>query len=67
MNSLLLAVALKKNGVRFELHHYAYGIHGGSIAEPYVYPDDVDPMRLKEAAYYHNWVDLALSFIKEVL
>ncbi len=67
LNSLLLAIALKKNGVRFELHHYAYGIHGGSIAEPYIYPDSVDPLRLKEADYCHNWVELALRFIEEIL
>ncbi len=66
INSLLLALALKENGVRFELHHYAYGIHGGSIAEPYVYPDNVEPARLEEATYYHDWVERALNFLKRV-
>ncbi len=67
MSSLSLALALKKSGVRFELHHYAFGNHGGSIGEPCVNPDNVDCQTLKEGSYYRDWVERSIRFLDMIL
>lgn len=67
INSILLAAALKRNGVRLEFHHYPFGEHGGSLADRSVYPDDYDPNALKDISYCQDWFLSALRFIKEAL
>ncbi len=67
LNSILLAAALRRNGVRFEFHHFPFGEHGGSLAEPYVYMDNYNPKAIKDISYCKDWFPLAMRFIKEVL
>ncbi len=61
-NSLLMASALRKNGVPFELHIYPEGWHGMSLATPEVLMGKTGKM------YEHNstWFDLALRWIETV-
>lgn len=63
-NSLLLALALKKNKVRFELHYYPIGDHGGSLANEIVSPKD--DYLTNVLSYFSSWIDLAIQFIKKI-
>ena len=61
-NSLLMAGALRENGVPFELHIYPEGEHGVSLATPEVSGGETTKM------HEHNrtWFDLALQWIDTV-
>ncbi len=60
-NSLLLANALRKNQVPFELHIYPYGNHGLSLATEETssgWPDNINP-------HVQSWATLALKWLNE--
>lgn len=59
-NSLLLADALTKNGVPYELHIYPYGPHGLSLATEET--SNGDPNKLNP--HVQNWMDLAIKWVK---
>lgn len=66
-NSLLLVNALRKAGVKTEVHLYPSGPHGLSLADETTPFDGVDPKTFKEQ-YLHvsHWVEQAIRFINEV-
>ena len=60
-NSLLLATALRKHGVPFELHVYPSGVHGLSLSSDQVYgPDKAGRIRPE----CQEWIDLAARWMK---
>jgi acetyl esterase/lipase len=66
MNSLVMAVALKKNNVQCELHYYPDGFHGGSVGDSTCYG------AMKEGYFEHygylaDWVNQAIRFINKVM
>lgn len=67
LNSLLLAMALKKAGVRFEFHYYPVGGHGASLADPISNPIHTDPAYLQLIHYFDHWIYLAIKFIQEIM
>ena len=60
-NSLMLASALKKEDIPFELHIYPNGPHGLSTVKPDV---DVNPSDVSKNV--SGWVDLSVNWLKEV-
>ena len=65
MNTLGLALALKKNKVKFELHYYPIGEHGASLANEIVNPKD--EYLTNTLSYIASWIDLAINFIKKIV
>lgn len=61
-NSLLMASALRENGVPFELHIYPEGAHGMSLATPEVSGGAESKMH----EHLRTWFGLALQWIETV-
>lgn len=61
MNSLKLAMALKKNNVYFEYHIFPSGVHGLSLANKESSMGD----NSKYNPYVSRWFDMVLNFLKE--
>lgn len=59
-NTLMMCLALAKNGIPFESHIYSFGDHGFSTAEPYL-------LLKPTCKRTHNWVDDSLSWLNEQL
>ncbi len=57
-NALVLADALHRNNVEFELHVLPFGGHGFSLAENEVYPNDTD--------YISRWIEWSVKWLKRV-
>ena len=57
-NSLVLADALHRNGVEFELHVLPFGSHGFSLAENEVYPEDI--------GYISRWMAWSVAWLKRI-
>ena len=66
-NSLLLASALRKQGIPFEMHIYPRGGHGSSLADSSVYKEDIDPNYIKDMEPNTAWSQLAIDFIKRYI
>lgn len=66
-HSLLLATALKKQNIPFELHYYPFGDHGLSLADASVFVAETDPNFIAEISYIKEWINLAIKFIKDFL
>ena len=62
-NSLLLASALRRAGVPFELHIFPDGIHGLSLANELTQTDG-NPVQIVPAAA--QWMDLCLVWLKGI-
>ena len=64
-NALVLANALKRNKVPFELHIYPHGDHGVSLANQDVTFDGMDPVEFEHKfGHLKVWFDLAITFLK---
>lgn len=61
-NSLLLAQALRKAGVSLELHLYAHGRHGLSLANPEVSDESGDCV----VPHCQGWMALAIDWIRHL-
>ena len=61
-NSLMLASAYEAAGLPFELHVYASGIHGMSVADDTVYRTDAVPAC---SADMPGWLDLSVRWLRE--
>lgn len=66
MNSLVMAEALKKNSVPFELHLYPDGPHGGSLGDSSCYGTMAEGY-FERYGYLGDWVNQALRFIAKVM
>lgn len=60
-NSILLLNELKKNNVKVEMHYYAKGYHGTSLANDIV---DDNKEVIQYNSYFKEWFDLLIKFIK---
>lgn len=63
-NSLRFADALNKAGVSFEMHIFAKGYHGFSIANEAVF---ADKNALEENAHTAEWVPMCITWLKKNL
>lgn len=61
-NSLVMAEALSKNKIPFELHIFPEGPHGRSIATRDIFPDDGDYLE-----HIAEWVELAKKWLDTVM
>ena len=61
-NSLLMAQALSRQGVSFELHIWQRGEHGLSLASDQVYPAGADRIRPE----CQEWIDLAARWLRQL-
>ena len=61
-NSLLLADALSRKGVAFELHVWQHGGHGLSLADDQVYPEG--DVNIRPAC--REWIDMAARWLREL-
>lgn len=61
-NSLLLACALRKNGIPCEMHIYQKGVHGLSLSNEEVY-SAADPNMRPEC---RGWIDMAARWFKSL-
>lgn len=61
-NSLLMAQALSRQGVSFELHIWQRGEHGLSLASDQVYPSGADRIRPE----CQEWIDLAARWLRQL-
>lgn len=59
-NSLVLALALQKNNIPYELHIYEKGKHGLSLADKTVLAEELDI-----SGGVANWFNEAIAFLKE--
>lgn len=59
-NSIMLAEALAKNKIPFELHIYPYGPHGLSLATE----ETANGKENKVVSHVQNWIDHAITWIK---
>lgn len=67
-NSLLLAEALHKNKIFFEMHVYPMLDHGQSLADESVYNEQmISKENLELMSYNTQWVDNAIHFIKKYI
>lgn len=62
-NSMLFAMALRKNKVPFELHIYPRGRHGLSLASEETSSVNGEPSIVKEC---QNWIDMAGAWIRNL-
>lgn len=60
-NSLQFAMALRRNGVPFEMHIYEQGCHGLSLCD-----DTVDDGERYFPPDNANWIDMALKWLKRL-
>lgn len=63
-NSLLLADALSRAGVRYEMHLYPTGVHGLSLATPEVEEPEKD--RFADA-HIAGWFELCCAFLQDAV
>lgn len=61
-NSLLFALALRRNGIPTELHMYEKGVHGLSLAKPHT--DNMEGTCVQ--AECQSWIDLAEVWLKNL-
>lgn len=62
-NSLIMAKALGRANIPYELHIYPHGDHGLSTAEP----DVLRGKRTKETAHVSSWINSAISWLEYTL
>lgn len=68
MNSLVLAEALSKNKVFYEMHIYPIGDHGLSISDETVYPEGaLSKETLDSIKPNTDWVKDAINFVKNYI
>lgn len=66
-NSLLFFQALRKAGVKADLHIYQEGPHGLALANAKTPPEEADPAAYaKKYARVAGWVDLAIKWLGEI-
>ena len=61
-NSLLLAEALCRKGVDFELHIWQHGEHGLSLSSDQVYPAGAESIRPE----CREWIEMAACWLREI-